>query len=192
MTDKRGRGRPPGSRNKRPPGIRDTAEFREKLLGSLTEKQIASLPAELKARLASTLVPKERGPVSDAPSVRLVISGLPGRCPACGALVPPDGWESPKVGEGEAPVQGASGSVPPWNPADPDAPRGVKGREECPDLPRRGRQAESPAKEPPPEAPPPPSGPRMMIRNGEPVLVDAAGREIKEEDEFKPEILTEF
>jgi hypothetical protein len=80
------RGRPRGSKNLPKPGIKDTAEFRSKLLASLTQKQIDALPPDLKARLASTLVPKQREEAPAAASFTLKILGLGdgNTCPNCG------------------------------------------------------------------------------------------------------------
>ena len=91
---KRGRGRPPGSTNKIKKGIRDTSEFRAKLLGSLSDKDIEKLPADLKARLASTLVPRERPQVEEkSQAVKFLMFGVrETTCPheGCDIILPED------------------------------------------------------------------------------------------------------
>lgn len=129
----RPRGRPLGARNKAQKGIRGTTEFREKLLGSLTEKQIKALPPELKARLASTLVPKDRVQAEEPVLVSFRISGLPSNCPHCGGVI-----ESEPTGVTGAP-RGGSNSPAALASEDSSDPNLFR-PEQCP-----GMQEKSPA-----------------------------------------------
>jgi len=129
----RPRGRPLGARNKAKKGIQDTREFRQKLLQSLTSKQIEALPPELKARLASTLVPKDRVQAEESVNVSFQISGLPSNCPHCGGVI-----ESESTGVPGAPRGGSHSPAAPAseNSSDPNLFR----PERCTKIPEKSEQ----------------------------------------------------
>ena len=195
MTEKDGKAVKPVSKRGRPAG----AKNRPKAFVPLTRRRVMELMAKCytpaqQEKLFKALKPGEvfklLGPkgreAAAVPSVRLIISGLPGECPHCGGIVHPEDWQSARPRQVDPPKE-SKGKPPDWA-NDPDRPGRGRKRDVCDGVPRRER----PSGPPPEEAPPLPDGPRMMILNGEPVLVDAAGRVIGEQDDFVIPIDKEF
>jgi hypothetical protein len=171
--DKRRPGRPAGALNKPKAGIKNTAEFRDQLLASLTEKDIQKLPADLKAKLASSLVPKERAASEAAASFTLIISGIhnPDAVCECGTKDPyskcyecrrPNPHPGPAT-KGESP--------------DADPPAGCSDTDDAREAARRGHRPFPPAPSERPlperieavEAPPEPEQILLRDPSGRPI-----------------------